>query len=294
MNRALFVAAIGLFVCGTSASASAFCRTKTCGKHCTFDENTCPIEGKPIAWGGSCVSFTVQRDGSPSISQSTLSETADAAFRVWQKATCPLTSKPPGLSVGDVFGIAVCGRVEYNSRQANANIIVMRESWDADPSALAITTVTINTETGELYDADMEINGTQPLSAGPPVPNRFDLQSIITHEAGHFLGIAHTNQAGATMFPTYQPGVEDFRTLENDDIAAICTAYPPERSATACDWRPRRGFSAECGLDPITGGGCSLVAPHRSSARAMAAFFLGCSVVVRRLRRPRQRGQKLT
>ena len=296
MNRVLFIGTLGLVLGGTPASVSAFCRSTTCVKACEVDPvTTCVIEGEPIAWLGSCLGYTVYRDGLPSISQAELSQATDAAFRAWQTATCPTTNKPPSISVGDFFGVAACGRVEYNSRQANANVIVMRESWDKDKTALAITTVTMNNVTGEIYDVDMEINGTQALSVGPPTPNRFDLQSIITHEAGHFLGIAHSNQDGATMFPTYQSGVEDFRTLENDDIAAICTVYPPERNVAACDPTPRRGFSPECGLDPMTGGGCSLAsAPERSSPGAMAAFFLGCSVAVRRLGRPRQRAQKLT
>jgi hypothetical protein len=298
-RRILALGTIGLYLCCTSGRANAFCRTKTCGKNCTFDENTCPIEGIPIAWAGSCLSASVQREGSPSISHVELSQATDAAFRAWQEATCPSTGTPPTISVGDVFGPATCSRVEYNPHQANANIIVIRESWeDKSPDALALTTVSYSTITGELFDADIEVNGLQPISAGPVKPNFFDLQSILTHEAGHFLGLAHSNQGlaenCATMCERYSTGTDAFRTLEEDDVAAICTIYPPERKAPACDPSPHMGFSPECGLDPMTGGGCSLaVSPVRSSRGEISALLVAFGVAARRLRRTRQRTQKL-
>lgn len=158
-NRILAIATIGLYLCCTSGRANAFCRTKTCGKNCTFDEITsCPIEGIPIAWAGSCLSASVQREGSPSISHAELSKATDAAFRAWQEAKCPSTGATPRISVGDVFGPATCSRVEYNPHQANANIIVIRESWEeGSRNALALTTVSFSTITGEIYDADIEV-----------------------------------------------------------------------------------------------------------------------------------------
>ena len=112
MNRVLFVGTLGLVLCGTSASVSAFCRSTTCVKDCSVDDNDCPIDGKPLAWVGSCLGYTVHRDGLPPISQAELSQAIDAAFRAWQKAACPATDKPPSISVGDFFGVAACGRVE--------------------------------------------------------------------------------------------------------------------------------------------------------------------------------------
>ena len=291
--------AIGLCLCGISTPVSAFCRSRACANQCTHDPVTnCPIEGVPVAWTGSCLSYTVQRDGTPSISRTELSQTTDAAFRAWQNVRCPSLDAPPSISVSNLYGVTACGRVEFNSRQANANIVVIRDDWAADPSALGLTTVSLSKDTGQIYDVDMEINGTQPLSVGPLVPNRYDLESIITHEAGHFFGIAHSNvdcPDGATMCPNALPGVGDFRTLDPDDIAAICTIYPPDRNLPQCDPTPHRGFSPECGLDPMTGGACSIaISSGPSSARWMTALVVGFGLAVRRLARTRQRAQKLT
>lgn len=297
LARALFIGVMGLCLLGTARSASAFCRSRTCGDRCTNDQNECPIEGEPLIWPGSCLSYTVQRDGSTSISHAELSEAADAAFRAWQNATCFSIAAPPSIAVSNLFGVTSCDRVEFNSRQANANIIVIRDEWEGSPNALGLTTVSINRDTGAIYDVDMEINGTQPLSVGPVVPDRYDLESIITHEAGHFLGLAHSNVEcpnGATMCPSYQAGVDTFRTLHDDDVAAICAVYPPDRNPPPCDPKPHRGFSPECGMDPMTGGACSVAISGRSSSRWMTALVLGFSLGVRRLCRARRRTQKLT
>lgn len=291
--RLFLVAAVGICLGSASRSARAFCRSKTCGKDCTTDPVTmCPSEGEPIAWAGSCLSYSVQRDGLPAVTHDDLRSASDAAFRAWQEASCPSSNAPPSISVRDLFGVTTCGRVEYNARQANANIIVIRDTWDAPNNVLAITTVSFGPKTGEIFDADMEINGLLPLSTGPLEPNKYDLQSIITHEAGHFLGLAHSTKNcpdGATMCPKADPGTDDFRTLDDDDVAGICTIYPPDRNAPACDPRPFKGFSPECGMDPLAGGACSLAhVPAGGSARTTGVLVLGCSAVAARLRRAKR------
>jgi len=303
-RRLLFVGAVGLCLGATSTTASAFCRSRTCAEQCMFDETTkCPIDGVPIAWTGSCLSYSVQRDGTSSISHAELSAATDAAFQTWQGVTCPAANAPPSISIYNLFGITSCSRVEFNSRQANANIVVLRDEWEGDASALGLTTVSLNRDTGQIYDVDIEINGTQPLSVGPLMTNRYDLESILTHEVGHFFGIAHSivglsGQScndGATMCPYYAPGVGDFRTLDPDDIAAICAVYPPDRSAGACDPTPHRGFSPECGMDPITGGSCSAaMSSDRPPVGWMTALVFGCGLAIRQLRLAKRRIQKLT
>src|SRR5689334_1282025 len=193
MNRTLFSGMFALGLAALSAPASAFCRSTTCTQNCSVDGPTgCPTTGRYIAWAGSCVSYSLFRDDSTPIPHDELKQAAQLAFRAWSEATCVLLNKRPSIAVSDEFGDAACGRVEYNAHEANANIIAMRNSWEGEKNVLALTTVTTNVETGEIYDADMEINGTQPLSVGSVGIGKYDLQSIITHEAGHFLGLAHS------------------------------------------------------------------------------------------------------
>src|SRR6185436_4346321 len=106
------------------------------------------------------------------------------------------------------LGPATCTEVLYNQNGPNQNVIVFRDDkWPySDPNnTLGLTTVTFNADTGEIYDADMELNATaKNLSTSVAVPaNGFDLLSVVTHEAGHFLGLAHATSATSTMYASY-------------------------------------------------------------------------------------------
>ena len=59
------------------------------------------------------------------------------------------------------MGPVECDRVKYNQDFGNQNVIVFRDDkWDKNDSSntLALTTVTFNPDTGEIYDADIELN----------------------------------------------------------------------------------------------------------------------------------------
>lgn len=167
------------------------------------------------------------------------------------------------------------------------NLIVMRDDawpYEGQGNTLALTTVTYGLNTGDIFDADLEINATSQvhLTLGD-VGVDYDLQSIVTHEAGHMLGIAHSRIAGATMGIEYVPGDTSLRSLEADDVAALCEAYPPA-AAEACDPTPRRGYAPACeGAAPEGGCGCHS-SPRRSSrAPTLLAGLLLLGLLRRRV-----------
>jgi hypothetical protein len=212
--------------------------------------------------------------------------------------------------------------VQYNrsdnvkASQGNANIVIFRDTdWnhpDELDGTLALTTVTFSEDDGAIYDADMEINGALPLTTTtPPSQRGYDLQSIMTHEAGHFLGLAHSADPHATMYLSVGAGNDDKRKPSPDDIAGICSAYPPSRNLPACDPEPRHGFMSACGADPQPaaagcdtqqpgggGGGCrlSLLRGSRASSEEASSLSIGFVLVLlggqRRRGRGRRRGQQ--
>jgi hypothetical protein len=168
----------------------------------------------------------------------------------------------------------VCAAHEYNQMLGNTNAIIFRDDvWPymgAD-STLALTTVTYNLDTGDIYDADIEVNSSSDtiVFTTGDTDVQFDLRSIATHEAGHFLGLSHSEEADATMNRAYEAGQTDLRDLEPDDVAAICATYPPGEILPAdCDATPRHGFSSECSVnqEPMEESGCCSVAPGSSAS----------------------------
>lgn len=53
------------------------------------------------------------------------------------------------------------------------------------------------------------------------VGRSIDLYTVVLHEAGHALGLAHSDRPGAVMYPYYRLGA----VLSDDDIAGIRTLY---------------------------------------------------------------------
>jgi hypothetical protein len=195
--------------------------------------------------------------------------------------------------------------VQYNQTQPNQHVIVFRDDhWphsDAN-NTLALTTVTFDPTTGEIFDADMEINShDQTLTVTGPLPaSGYDFESIVTHETGHFLGMAHSGDARATMFAHYQPGTMSMRNLSSDDVMGICSVYSPNgtRATSAggavteavCDPTPRHGFSTACGDTSKKGCIPSSIggrAPGSEGALATLAVIAAAWGARRRARRDR-------
>jgi hypothetical protein len=288
-------AAVGVF--GAATQSHAFCRTTTCDpatERCVADSTGCVHAGLPLVWPERCLSFGVQQAGSPlrRISYEAATQVIQDAFRQWLNAKCG--GEPPSFQVWDVgepHGGIVCDQPEFNQNEPNANVWMFRdEAWPytGQNSTLALTTITFEVPTGEILDADVEVNSHSiPISTGDRVIEN-DLQSIATHEAGHFLGLAHSNDDQATMNANYSPNTVDFRSLHVDDIRGICAVYPPDRDAPNCTSpRPRHGFSRFCGVPSNRGNGCA-VEPERGTAGTTGPSLLAlaaATVLARRRRR---------
>jgi hypothetical protein len=140
-------------------------------------------------------------------------------------------------------------------------------------STLALTSVSYRTD-GTIVDADTEIvdwdGGTGPIDSAVAdgiyvtcytsnAPSRlctsygqadctyYDLQNTLTHELGHFIGIAHPcgsgsgnppvscssgNFADVTMYPFEVPGETKKRDLSADDVTAVCEIYAPKQGGS--------------------------------------------------------------
>ena len=87
---------------------------------------------------------------------------------------------------------------------------------------------------GKITDADIIVNpafkdvliGTSGLAGEVGTSGFYDIQSIITHEIGHTLGLLHSGLTRSTMFFWMNKQSIGKRTLESDDIAWASYKYP--------------------------------------------------------------------
>ena len=260
MTRHILPLLLGLLFLAQAQKAAAFCQAKTCDaadltQHCQLDSKTdCVLSGQPLFWSSSCVTFSLQQAAAPSagIDYSAAKASLERALQAWTHVSCD--GKAPSLRL-TLSAPVSCDASEYNKDRKNANIVIFREDewpYEGGEDALGLTRVRfdLDSNVGELYDSDIEINAvTEPLSVGEPKPDEVDLDSLITHEVGHALGLAHSLDRQATMIAGYVSGSSGLRTLADDDVAGICSIYPPERKPSSASCEPRHGFSPACGAD---------------------------------------------
>jgi uncharacterized protein (TIGR03382 family) len=149
------------------------------------------------------------------------------------------------------------------------------DQTNADRFIVALTSALYDPDTGRIVNADIEVNGWDglgvdgSLSAGTSGPTHgwyftcdkqagwpqcatygqadcfyIDLQNTLTHEAGHFLGLAHPceiaqgsctpEMAATTMYPATTPGDLEKRSLSQDDIDGVCAIYPSSGGGCGC------------------------------------------------------------
>jgi hypothetical protein len=291
--RFAIAATFGLMCALHTQPAAAYCRTTSCpgvgtGAKCVPAQSTdCGIE---LFWKSPCVGFSMQQDASIQVSLNLSTQIFEEAFKLWENVDCG-GGKHPRIKVVNL-GPVECNAHEYNKKAGNANVILFQdESWPhvGAGSTLALTTVTYNVDTGEIYDADMELNSANIGFTTGDKFIKYDLLSIAAHETGHFLGLSHSADTNATMFSDYMPGAVGLRTLEPDDIAAICATYPPgDAIPSTCDPSPRRGFESECSPAPVPedDGSCSTASGETRASNSLAALSLAlaCGLFTKRRR----------
>jgi hypothetical protein len=262
MRAAAAVAALGVLL--WVGLAHAFCREVTATPPADYDPvdagcfagaNDAGNPPLPLFWRNQCVSYSVQQNASVHVALSDARRVARQAFDTWTQAPCSAEAGP-SITEFEYGPPVACDQVPSNEH--NNPIIFRDTSWPYDSAnALGFTTLTVNLDTGEIYGATIEINSSRVgivANVDGSIPSGdYDLASILTHEAGHFLGLAHSAESGAVMNAHYRAGQS---TLTLDDVSGICSVYPADftrstgagvTSSALCNATPPLGFSSTCG-----------------------------------------------
>jgi MYXO-CTERM domain-containing protein len=292
--------------------AAAFCRTRTCefrsDMPCPVDARTgCSQSGAYVYWKSGCISYAVQRDGSPKeqISAQQVADLLDEGFGVWSDVSCPQGGTPELATARQ--GLIACDQVEFNcmARDQNSNLVMSRDRFVSagsalQPGVIALTTVTANLVNGEIFDADIEINSRDEdfyIDTRDASGESRNLRGVINHELGHLLGLSHSKVSGALMRALY----EGTTAPSTDDSAGICEALDSGGSDPACSVEALDSAAQCLGSDsncttiagdapPESSGGCSCrEARSQPSGPAAWAWAAGLGLwVLRRKSQARQ------
>ena len=155
------------------------------------------------------------------------------------------------------------------------------------------------TQLGQILDADIYFDPSNPQvifatpAALPTSPSSYDLQSVLTHELGHFLGFSHSAVWSAMMYP-YAPAPGTFSgprptsqqpdaPLADDDRTGLRILYPDPADAVNVGTISGRILPANLlslPLSPpgVTGiFGAHVVAVDQASGAVIAATIAGWS-----------------
>ena len=160
--------------------------------------------------------------------------TADAiqaSFNTWLSA--------PNAAVQVTRGADTSAQAGFSQDSANnTNVVcfVCTADFSDEPETLAVTLTTVangaggsnghggrTTGTGQILDSDILFNPNRTFSTDAGSNGVEDLQTIATHEIGHFFGLDHSGVVRAVMF-AFAP--TQLRTLAYDDVAALSFVYP--------------------------------------------------------------------
>lgn len=287
MSRGL-LALVLLLGLGLPAEAPAFVRSRD------------PSSGQCLQWETRVIPWAMNERGHPTLGYERAHQAFLRSFSTWEEVSCSdLVFRDEGPTSET--------RVGHREGETPDNLIIFREQdcrevvasnapchkagtcandfdcWDHGSTTIAVTTTTFYRRTGEIVDADIEMNAAwfdftdvdgPPCAQGQTVGCvATDIQNTATHEIGHMIGLNHTPVREATMFASSSRGEVHKRWLSEDDIAGICAIYPAGRATPYC---------ADFALEEAPGGcGCG---SGGDGVGALGLFLAGMAVL-RRSRR---------
>lgn len=233
-------------------TATSACDESAAERPCALEDNQRFVRARnslsqqPVAWreplAGTCLRYRVDHRDHPRLEAAHLTRAAERAFASWTAPSCSALCVEPAQPTDDVLLAREPG---FDPRGDNVSVILVETSPERwlerfGNHALSATLVTSDVETGAILDADVLINAADYTfldTTGCTTDAHADLQNVLTHEVGHFLGFAHTSSRETTMFAGFaglDPDSPDGgcelarRTLAEGDVDGVCTVYRPQ------------------------------------------------------------------
>jgi hypothetical protein len=181
-----------------------------------------------------------------------------------------------------LFRLQLCSPAAGDPCIAAGNCGNAHDCWDHGTTVVALTTSSYVVSSGELLDADVEVNAasaTPTIVDSPPcnagsistscVAN--DVQNAVTHEFGHFLGLAHSPDPSSTMYASEPLGETSKRVLDSGSKQFVCDVYPSGQASRDCS------SSGGGGGGSSSSSGCSTTGQPLAVAPGLLLLLLALS-----------------
>jgi len=259
MNKSLLSSTLILMM-AAPFTAQAYVCTRV------LDNNGVEV-GPSLSWTTRSLTFIVHQDGTEDIAGNIEFSDIEESFRVWQTLNMgtmsPSNCTPSISEITDIEFLPLLTddglesvkttktRVgfDYLHQDDNQNLLIFHD--DAWPHAgqsnliIALTTTTYNPLDGRIFDADIEFNTKNfPYSSTADSTPSTDLMNTTVHEIGHFLGLGHTDDIEATMYPRANNEETKKRDLNCDDVAGLVFKYPANEANGYCTPTADCGYCA--------------------------------------------------
>ena len=199
-----------------------------------------------------------------------------AAFATWTDA--------PGSYLSFVYG-GLTSLTTVGSGESPRNVILWREDpslWSVvGPEVLSLTTVTYGVTTATIIDADIEMNGAWFEFTTEDDVVAYDIRSAVVHEAGHLLGLDHSDDPTAVMNSFHLEGSLKKRTPSADDLDGVAAHYPVANDPGTCNTELEGDYFPSPKAAPGSAG-CSSAGPGGGAPWAVPLAALALIILLLR------------
>jgi hypothetical protein len=230
-----------------------------------------------VKWPGAPIRYFVNERDIPGVTATDMRAAVGRAAATWQAV--------PGTTLRfEDQGFTTAAPVGLDGR----NTLGFLDRPDLD-RVLGATSLLIDASNGTLVEADIFFNTRFTWSVAPQGESgRVDVESVVLHELGHFVGLGHSAigeterlatggrrvlGSGAVMFPiALTPGATADRVLQDDDEAGVQDLYAPDAA--------NRTSGSVAGRVTKNGRGvygAHVIAFHAETGRMVGGFSLNAN-----------------
>ena len=213
-------------------------------------------------WQQSSLRYRVVYDAAPpepaaSQQSESLGARLAKAMKPWSEVTCTDNGASKSVNVGFTETappeVATCANDSDGMRrclggEGVVRVVAKESDWPLSDLTIGYTLLASDAPTGTATRFALLLNdATYDFCDFDCDGKAFDIQTVTLHEAGHVLGLDHTEIPTAVM-ANGRSAAEILRVLSADDKAGICAIYPVEVETE----------SGGCSASPATTGGSSV------------------------------------